>query len=330
MQEFDLISQVFAPLAGDDAPANGLKDDTACLQPPEGRDLIFTKDLMIENVHFPSNAQPSAVARRLLRVNLSDLAAAGAQPMGYMLGVAATGDEDEAWFQDFASGLKADQEEFGVRLWGGDTTSGSTSLCLSLTAVGSVPKGSGLKRTGAEVGDGIYVTGTIGDAAFGLKALEGKLVERVLKNDADYFTDRYWRPRPRLSIGQGLLGVASAAVDVSDGLLADVEHLASASALKAVVETKLVPLSASLKAYVKMDPSYVNEVVSGGDDYELVFTAPRGTERQIIDIGWRAGVLITRIGDMDKGEGLSVLDLEGQAMNAGQKGYQHLIGNKGN
>lgn len=328
MQEFDLISKVFAPLAGDGAPAYGLKNDTACFTPPEGCDLVFTKDLMIEDVHFPKDAAPFDLARRLMRVNLSDLAAAGATPVGYLLGIAATGHENEAWFQSFADGLKVDQDEFGLTLWGGDTTSGSKSLCLSLTAIGQVKKGEALMRIGAKAGDGIYVTGSIGDAALGLKVLlntfEGASVE-----NKNFLLERFNVPQPRTTVGQGLCGVASAAVDVSDGLLADVEHLAKASALMAVIQTKQLPLSAAVRACVEMDNDLCDDVLSGGDDYELVFTAPKGSERAILDLGWRTGVLITRIGHMEKGKGLSVLDLDGQAMNAVRKGYQHLMENSG-
>ena len=232
--EFSLIARHFRPLAG---PGSlDLLDDGALLTPPPGRQLVFTADAMVAGVHFLPDDPADSVAAKLLRVNLSDLAAMGAVPLAYLMTVSAPRETGDAWFAAFATGLARDQAQFGITLLGGDTTSTPGPTTLSLTAIGHVAPGAALRRTGAVAGDEIWVTGTIGDGALGLLALQGKVA------DADgWLAGRYRLPEPRL--GLALHGVVSACMDVSDGLVQDLGHLCRASGLGAVIEAGLVPRS---------------------------------------------------------------------------------------
>ncbi len=235
--EFELIARYLAPLAEGEPGALGLRDDAAVISPPAGRDLVLAADALVEGVHFLPTDPPGLVARKLLRVNLSDLAAMGARPCGYLMTAAWPKGRAEAWIADFAAGLARDQEIFGIGLLGGDTTGTPGPLSLSLTAVGTTPSGRRLERGGARAGDSLYVSGTLGDGALGLRVLQGAL-DGLDTAERDWLIDRYRLPRPRLALGESLLaqGLASAAIDVSDGLVADVGHLAAASGLAARIE----------------------------------------------------------------------------------------------
>ncbi|MFQ5348747.1 MAG: thiamine-phosphate kinase, partial [Rhodothalassiaceae bacterium] len=223
MREFDLIRSILAPLAEAGPPALGLADDAAILAPPPGCELVLSKDLMVAGVHFFPDDAPDLVARKLMRVNLSDLAAMGAAPLGYLLGLAFPAAIDESYARRFAHGLARDQQAFGCRLLGGDTVAGAERLVLSLTVLGQVPAGTALTRSGARPGDRIFVSGTIGDAALALSAMrEGDVADPAL-------ADRFYLPTPRIALGQALRGLAHAAIDISDGLAADLGHLCRAS-----------------------------------------------------------------------------------------------------
>src|SRR4051794_38809653 len=225
--EFDLIARHFRPLAGPGALE--LRDDAALLTPPPGRDLVLTADAMVGGVHFLPDDPAGLVGRKLLRVNLSDLAAKGAVPLGYLMTISAPKDTPDAWFAGFAAGLAADQAEFGVSLLGGDTTSTPGPLSLSLTIIGHVAPGAAVHRFGANDGDEVWITGTIGDGALGLEVALGRLVDPT-----GYLLGRYRLPRPR--IGLAIAGVASAAMDVSDGLVQDLGHICRASGLAAEID----------------------------------------------------------------------------------------------
>ena len=309
--EFGLIARHFAPLAG---PGGlGLLDDAALLQPPPGRCLVLTADAMVAGVHFLANDPADLIGAKLLRVNLSDLAAKGAAPLGYLMTVSAPPETPDDWFAGFASGLGRDQAEFGLSLLGGDTTRTPGPLTLSLTCIGHVGAEGMVRRAGARAGDEIWVTGTIGDGALGLAALQGRI------GDPDGFlADRYRRPRPRLGlVGPGLV---SAAMDVSDGLVQDLGHLARAAGLGAEVELSAVPLSDAARA---AGAECVETCLTGGDDYEVLMAVRPGQGEALRAAGARVGVGVSRIGWFGEGEGVRVLDTGGRVMGFGQGGWSH-------
>jgi thiamine-monophosphate kinase len=284
--EFGLIARCFAPLAG---PGGlGLLDDAALLAPPPHRELVISADALVAGVHFLPDDPADLIARKLLRVNLSDLAAKGAVPLGYLLTVAAPRATPEVWFAEFAAGLAQDQAEYGVTLLGGDTTSTPGPVCLSLTIIGHVAPGEMVRRSGARAGDGIWVTGTIGDAALGLA------VARQGAGGA-FLLDRYRLPRPR--VGFPLAGIASAAMDVSDGLVQDLGHLCRASSLAARVDAAQVPLSPAAAAAGDLLRCLV-----GGDDYEILMAVPPDRTERLLEAASDARVPVTRIGAFAAGE----------------------------
>jgi thiamine-monophosphate kinase len=315
--EFALIEKIFAPLAEGYPLAFGLTDDAAFLEPRPGRDLVVTKDVVVAGVHFLKDDPADLVAKKALRVNLSDLAAKGAKPIGYLLGAVLPKTIDPAWLTRFAKGLGQDQKEFGISLIGGDTVSTPGPLTLSITAIGDVPKGAYLRRSGAKTGDDIYITGTIGDAALGLAILKGET-----KGPAGLVA-RYRLPSPRLSAGQGLLKIASACLDVSDGLVGDLGHICETSGLGAEIEAEAVPLSEPARAVIKRHPGLLNRLLTGGDDYELLFTAPPERKRAVAALGRRTGVGIARIGRMTVGSGVKVLGAGGRRITIRRGGYTH-------
>ena len=233
------------------------------LTPPPGRELVLAADAMVAGVHFLADDPPETIGRKLLRVNLSDLAAMGADPLAYLMTVALPRGTPDAWLAGFVAGLAADQAEFGLQVLGGDTVSTAGPVSLSLTILGTVAPGQALRRGGARPGDELWVSGTIGDGALGLRAARGEI------EDA-YLVDRYRLPQPRLALGRALRGVASACIDVSDGLVQDGGHLCRASGCGAVLEAALVPLSPSARH------APLRQLLTGGDDYELLFAIPPG------------------------------------------------------
>ncbi len=282
--EFALIARHFRPLAG---PGSlDLQDDAAVLDPPPGRELVLTADAMIAGVHFLPGDPPDLVARKLLRVNLSDLAAKGATPLAYLMTVSAPRDTPDAWFAGFAAGLAQDQREYGIALLGGDTTSTSGPIALSLTAIGHNARGQTVHRAGASPGDGVWVTGTIGDGALGLAVARGRLAD-----PSGHLLSRYRLPQPRL--GLAIAGVASAGMDVSDGLVQDLGHICRASNLGAELEAELVPLSEPARA---AGPEWLNPCLTGGDDYELLLAVPPSHQAALRKAADAAGVPVTRIG----------------------------------
>lgn len=319
--EFALIEQIFAPLAQTYPLAFGLTDDAAVLKPRPGRDLVVTKDVVVAGVHFLADDPADLVARKALRVNLSDLAAKGAKPIGYLLGAVLPRHPDIKWLKRFAKGLAEDQKAYGISLIGGDTVSTPGPLTVSITAIGDIPKGSYLRRSAAKAGDDIYVTGTIGDAALGLGILKGEIDARGTVRA--HLVDRYRLPQPRLTVGPGLLKIAHACLDVSDGLVADLGHICDTSRLGAEIEAEAVPLSSAARAILEQHPRLFNRLLTGGDDYELLFTAPRGRARAIAALHKRAELGITRIGRMIDGSGVQVLGANGRSVTIRRGGYAH-------
>jgi thiamine-monophosphate kinase len=310
--EFALIAQLFAPLATSPG-AFGLTDDAATVAVPRGHQLVVTADALIEGVHFLRNDPPETIAQKALRVNLSDLAAKGAQPIGYLLALSLPKHIRLDWLKKFARGLAKGQREFGVSLIGGDTTATPGPLTIAVTALGSVPRGKMIQRKGAKPGDLVFVSGTIGDAGAGLALLRQKA------ETPHALIGRYRMPTPRLSLGLALRGIASAALDVSDGLLADLGHIAEVCHVRISVEADRLPLSRGLRR-LGGDPV---RAATAGDDYEIAFTAPVRKSAAIAKAAVDAGVRVTAIGRVGKGEGVALLDEAGREIVVKRRGYTH-------
>lgn len=316
--EFALIARHFRRLAG--PGALDLSDDAALLDPPAGRQLVLAADAMVEGVHFLPDDPPETIGRKLLRVNLSDLAAMGAAPLGYLMTTALPRDLPADWLGRFVDGLALDQAEFGLAVLGGDTVSTPGPLSLSLTILGTVAPGGALRRSGARPGDDVWVSGTIGDGALGLRVLQGRLPADA----AGHLAGRYRLPQPRLALGQALAGLARAAMDVSDGLVQDLGHLCRAAGCGVVLRAGDVPLSAAARALVTADPALLPLCLSGGDDYELLFAASPDAGDAIEAGAARAGIPVTRIGRFEPGAAVvRVLDAALAPLAMPQSGWSH-------
>lgn len=304
--EFGSIARYLAPLAAKGGAALSLKDDAAVWTPPPGQSLVFTKDAMVAGVHFLVTDPPALVARKLARVNLSDLAAMGAEPLGYLLALVLPRGAEESWMAGFAEGLAREQEIFGWDLWGGDTVATDGPAVVTLTAIGAVPPGLQLTRSGARPGDHLFVSGTLGDAALGLLARQGKLAG-LDAGQADYLEQRFLLPTPRIELGLRLRGLASAAMDVSDGVAADLGHLARASGVGARLDPAALPLSPAAQGVLDREPE-LRDRIFAGDDYELLFTAPEKALDDLQAIARDLNLPLTRIGEIETGSGVHALD----------------------
>jgi len=316
--EFALIARHFRPLAGEGAL--GLADDAAVLDLPVGRRLVIAADAMVEGVHYLPDDPPETIGRKLLRVNLSDLAAMGATPLGYLMTTVLSRGTPDDWIAGFARGLAEDQRAFNLTVLGGDTAATPGPTCLSLTILGTVAPGAALTRAGARPGDDIWVSGTIGDGALGLKALRGE----VSDDETGHLARRYRLPEPRLALGQGIAGIASAGMDVSDGLVQDLGHLCRAAGYGAVIEAASVPLSGAARRLVMGDAALTTAVLTGGDDYELLFAAAPGVADALREAAAGAATPITRIGRIvEAPHEVQVLDRDGASMPLTRGGWSH-------
>lgn len=323
--EFERIDRFFAPLSRGAEGAFGLTDDAALLPDPgEGAAWVVTVDALVAGVHFLAADPPGLVARKSLRVNLSDLAAMGARPYGYTLALALPPDlaDPEAWLGHFADGLRLDQDEYGIHLLGGDSVSTRGPIALSVTAFGTVDRSRPLRRSGARPGDDLWVSGSIGDSAFGLAVLTGQ--GGADAEDDAYLADRYHLPRPRTGLGPVLVGLATAALDVSDGLVQDAGHIARRSGVAVAIATERVPLSAAARRRIDSRPQLRQDALAtaltGGDDYELLFTAPAAARAAVVSAAGGVGVPVTRIGSIEAGTGVRVLDPEGRRLPGVERG----------
>ncbi len=322
--EFELIESLFGPLAMGFPGALGLKDDAALLDPPAGYSVVVTADAIVAGVHFRPDDPPDLIACKLVRVNLSDLAAMGAKPWVMVATMAFPDSASEDWISCFATGLSHERQQFGIPLIGGDTLVTPGPATFSLTAFGLVSQGQALRRSGAHPGDILYVTGTIGDGALGLRVLAGQLSFSGDESElAAHLINRYHLPQPRLTAGAGLLGMATACIDVSDGLLQDLSHLCQESGVGARLVMKRLPLSPSAVAAVRQTPSWLEAIVSGGDDYELLFTAPPSTQKALEELAQTTATAITAVGTIVAGGNDIVFDFEGTTVPFSRLGYQH-------
>lgn len=322
--EFELIARVFAPLAGEGS--HGLVDDAASLAPPAGCDLVLTKDAVVAGIHFFPDDPWDAVARKALRVNLSDLAAKGARPLGYLLALGLPADWRMAEVEALGRGLAADQAEYGIPLLGGDTVATPERLTLSVTAIGAVPAGRMVSRGGARAGDAILVTGTIGDAALGLRLrLDAGLGDRLglTADQRAHLLDRYLLPRPRSAVATAVLAGANGAMDVSDGLAGDLAKMAAASGVAIRIAADAVPLSDAASAAAAADPDLLAAALTGGDDYEIVAAVPAEAVADFAAACAAAGVTATRIGGAVAGSGVTVHAADGTTLELGRGSYAH-------
>ena len=321
MREHDRIATFFAPLSRAEPGSFSLTNDAAVLTPPHGMQLVITTDSVIESIHVPIAASPQHMARKLMRRNLSDIAAMGAKPWRYLLNIHTPSSVGDAWFEACATTFREEQEHYGLTLIGGDTTSGDGVVHLGMTAIGLID-GAPLPRDGAQVGDMVYVSGTIGDAALGLAILQHQLTDSA---DAAtrHFLARYEAPEPRLSLGEALRGLAHAVLDCSDGLVADAAKLAAASGVGMTIRADSIPLSSHATAFVKATPQLHSLLLNGGDDYELIFTAPHHVSPAIEKLAARLALPLTAIGECTHAAGVRVVNSEGAALALTRSGYEH-------
>ena len=321
--EFDEIARLFAPISFGAPEALDLKDDAAIIPARPGFDLVVTKDALVLGVHLVSDAAPEDVAAKLLRANLSDLAAKGAKPDAAFLAIAWPRGTDDTYRARFAAALKTDAERFGVRLFGGDTVTTPGPLTASLTLLGYVPCGSAVLRSGAQAGDIVLVSGEIGDGGLGLLAARGEL-ELAPAVRATLLT-RYVRPEPRLELADALRRLASSSADVSDGLFADAAHLASASGVHLEIDLAEIPVSAAARQWMAGRADQRSDrlwLASAGDDYEIVLTASEPHALALQAEGRSLGLAITPIGRVLAGEGISVRD-DAHDVTPPRLGYDH-------
>jgi len=320
--EDSLIARYFRPLATDPG-AFDLGDDAAILK-ASGDDLVVTTDAIVEGVHFLADDPPDTVARKALRVNLSDLAAKGATPAGFVLTLALRA-ADDAWLTPFARGLGSDAGLFNCPLLGGDTVSTPGPVMISITAFGRVPAGEMVRRSGAKPGDRIVVTGTIGDAALGLDILKGGPAAALADTGAKaMLIGRYRVPQPRSALAKAVRDHAHAAIDVSDGLAGDLAKLCGVSGVSAVIDAPSIPLSAAAAALLTRGTVGIDAIVSGGDDYEILCTISEDRFEEFVQAAGQAGVAVTSIGMVVAGSSVPrFLDGEGREIALPRLSYSH-------
>jgi thiamine-monophosphate kinase len=329
MGEFDLIKRYFTrPAAQAALGALGIGDDCALLAPRPGTQLAISSDMLVEGRHFFADVDPAALGHKALAVNLSDLAACGAKPLAFTLALALPR-VDEPWLAGFSRGLFALADQHGCELVGGDTTQGPLNICI--TVFGEVPVTGGrsqaLLRSGAQASDDIYVSGTVGDARLALDALRGQieLPAAMLAQTRE----RLERPTPRVALGQALRGIATAAIDVSDGLLGDLQHILDASSLGAVIDTSVAITLIAARAHdswasgLFSSEKQLQVVLAGGDDYELVFTAPTTASQAVQAAAQMANTRVTRIGRIEPGTGLRLIDAAGRTVPTTFASFDH-------
>lgn len=315
MSEFDLIRRYFTRATP--GALLGVGDDAALLQVSAGNVLAVSSDMLVCGTHFLPDADPFLLGHKTLAVNLSDMAAMGATPHWATLAIALP-EADEAWLAQFSTGFFALAQQHGVELVGGDTTRGPLNLCV--TIFGEVPAQQALRRSGAQVGDEIWVSGRLGDAAMALAHLQGRIALSAAELSA--YLPALHQPQPRVALGLALRGIASSAIDISDGLLADLGHILDASQVGAQLDFAALPVSPALNNCASR-PLARQCILSGGDDYELCFTASAARHAELSDIAARLNLPLTRIGEIVAGRGCIVHDASGNPLNIEACGYDH-------
>jgi thiamine-monophosphate kinase len=320
-----LIDRFFRPLVKD-AGALGLFDDAACVTPPAGHDIVLTVDASTSGIHFFADDPADLVAQKSLRVNLSDLAAKGARPLGALLSLSIPETVSEEWLAAFSQGLGADLDRFGCPLLGGDTTRTNGTTTISITAIGTVPHGRMVKRSGAQPGDHVVVTGTLGDSSLGLelrKRPEAPGFAQLKDEEKAHLAERYLLPRPRLILADAMRETAHAAIDISDGLVGDLAKLAAASGVAARIEAKAVPLSPAARAVLAGAPERLETVLTGGDDYEILAAIPENRLAVLKEAAKEAKVAVTTIGRIEPGNSVTVQGPDGQPLALKRASFSH-------
>lgn len=322
LSEFGLITRFFSdispPLTAQTSSVElGVGDDCALLNIAAGQQLALSIDTLVAGRHFPIDADSADIAHRALAVSISDLAAMGATPLAFTLAISLP-EADFNWLRGFSHGLKEAAGRYRIPLIGGDTTRGP--LAITLQVHGTVPAGNSLQRSGAGVGDSIYASGYLGDAAAALAVLNTSC--EVGAEEQQYFLTRFYQPAARLSLGQRLLGIASAAIDISDGLLADLGHIVTASKVGATVYSRRLPISPVMTASVESRQALMY-ALTGGDDYELCFTVPPSKVAMVNTIAEQLNIPLTHIGEITEGDKITCLDHNNKAIDLNSAGYQH-------
>lgn len=317
-----LIAKYFRPLATHPG-AFGFTDDCAAIAPPAGHDLVLNTDGMIAGVHFFPNDPADLVAKKALRMNLSDLAAKGATPLGFLLAIALPKGFSEDWLAGFARGLGEDAETYKCPLLGGDTDKTPGPISISISTFGSLPSGTMVRRAGAKPGDRILVSGTIGDAALGLSLRKGEGPEHIHRHTYQELVQRHLLPQPRTAAAEAVRTHASAAMDVSDGLAADLAKLCRASGLTTEIDFARVPVDQGVTQIAARDPKYIDTILTGGEDYEILCAVPPDRVRPFCAAAKRAGVLFAEIGTMAAGDGPPRFVAGGRPLDLKRPGYSH-------
>lgn len=323
--EDGLIARYFKPLARD-AGAFGLNDDAAVLTPPPRHDVVLKTDGIVGGMHFFLNDPADAVARKALRVNLSDLAAKGAKPVGFLLSLALPKSINKKWLADFARGLGADAERYECPLMGGDTDRTTGPVTISIAAFGTLPSGTMVRRSGAKIGDRVVVSGTIGDAALGLKLRQTAALAKRWKLNAamrKHLLSRYLLPEPRNAVAEVVRAHASGAMDVSDGLAGDLAKLCAASEVAAEIDAMRVPLSPAARMALSADGKLIEAILTGGDDYEIVATVAPDRLTALRAKAGVAGVTFTEIGVVKAGKGAHFRGKNGKALSFARASFSH-------
>jgi thiamine-monophosphate kinase len=321
-----LIARYFKPLATHPG-AFGLNDDAAALTPPAGCDLVLKTDGVIAGVHFFPDDPAELVAKKVLRMNLSDLAAKGAKPLGFLMAIALPAGTDETWLASFARGLGEDADRFGCPLLGGDTDRTTGPISISVTAFGAVPQGTMVRRAGAAAGQSVVVTGSIGDAALGLRLRrDPSLAQRwdLSHEEQEHLCSRYLVPQPRNALAEIVRAQAAAAMDVSDGLVGDLGKLCRASGVAAEIEAARVPLSPAAAKALAREPALIETIVTGGDDYEILATLPRDRVAAFHREAAALGIVVSEIGTVLAGEGgARIIGADGKPLALTQTSFSH-------
>lgn len=324
--EDKLITRFFKPLAT--APgALSLTDDAAFFSPSNGHEIVLKTDAIVAGVHFLPDDPPETIARKALRVNLSDLSAKGAKPAGCLMTLALPKQVSESWLEEFAAGLKSDCEQFDCPLYGGDTVGTPGPVSISIFAFGTLPQGSMVRRAGAMPGHRVFVTGTIGDASLGLKLLQEPARRTAWSlNDADakFLVERYRVPRPRVALAEAIRLHASAAMDVSDGLAGDLSKLCEVSKVSARIEVKSLPLSSGTRQVLRSEPALIDAVATGGDDYEILCTIAPERAQGFREAAETAGLPVAEIGEVTAGEAPPLfVAADGTPLSYARASYSH-------
>jgi thiamine-monophosphate kinase len=324
--EDDLVGTYLAPLSAGFAGALGLKDDCAVLVPTPGHELVLKTDPVVAGVHFLADDDPADIAWKALAVNVSDLAAKGATPRIYLMALSLAEAPEREWMARFAEGLGAAQRAFGIHLAGGDTDRTPGHFSIAMTVIGEVPAGRMVRRAAAEVGDALYVSGTLGDAALGLALrTDGALAARLglTADEARHVLGRYLRPEPRVALAEALRAHARAAMDLSDGLMKDLGRMCRASGVGGRVTAADLPVSPAVKRALSADPSRIRDVVAAGDDYEILAAISPSACAGFEAAAQRAGVVVTRIGEVTSAREVHVLDAQGAPLTQARSGWDH-------